>query len=144
MKISRIRSVTNVKPKSEQLEPKRKDSLELLRKLHVKKRSRKNVRLCSKQEKKLKRVKVMMTKMIVKAMVHVIRRVDQTQLDHNQRLQNLDQGLKSLANPTHKDLAVQSPRATWGQMQKMMMTSKKMTWMTKNTRESVTSQVSQR
>ena len=144
MKISKIKSVTNVKPKSEQLEPKRKDLLELHRKLHAKKRNRKSERLCFRQEKKLKKVKVTMMRMTVKAMGHVTQRVDQMQRDLNLRLQNLDPGLKSLVNLILKVLAVESPRVIWAQMQKMTMTSKKTTWMTKSTKESVISQVNQR
>ena len=145
MKISRIKNVTNVKPKSEQLEPKRNDLSELHRKLHVKKRNRKSERLCFRQEKKLKKeAKVTMTMMIVKAMGHAIQRVDQMQQVHNQKLQNLDPGLKSLVNLILKVLVAESPRVTWAQMQKMTMTSKKMTWMTKSTKESVISQVNQR
>ena len=77
-------------------------------------------------------------------MGHAIQRVDQMQLDHNQRLQNLDPGPKSLVNLTRRDQAVRSPRAIWAQMQKMTMISKKMIWMMKSTKESVISQVSQR
>ena len=85
-----------------------------------------------------------MTMMIVKAMGHAIQRVDQMQQVHNQKLQNLDPGLKSLVNLILKVLVAESPRVTWAQMQKMTMISKKMTWMTKSTKESVISQVNQR
>ena len=116
----------SVRQKREQPELRKRDSSESHRKPLVKRKNRKSVMPCFRQEKKLLKVKVMMTMMKVERMVQVNPRVDQKPVDLSLKLQNQDQDLKSSVNLILSDQVEQSLKVTWVQTRKKRMTSKKM------------------
>ena len=126
LRISRIKSDMSVRQKREQPELRKRDSSESHRKPLVKRKNRKSVMPCFRQEKKLLKVKVMMTMMKVERMVLVNLRVDQKPVDLSLKLQSQDQDLKSSVNLILSDQVEQNLKVTWVQTRKKRMTSKKM------------------